>query len=374
MSGAFGILIAGGGTGGHVFPALALAAELSRRRPEEPVVFVGTRAGLESDLVPKAGYPLEFVRARGIVGKGLGARLAGTAALAPAFLDSWRILSRRAPRAVVGVGGYASGPVVATAWLRRVPTVVHEANAVPGATNRLLARVATCVAVGTPAARDALPGAVVTGNPVREAFFGIPPLAGRPAARRMRVLVVGGSQGAQILNRLLPDALAAVAAGGRALSVVHQAGRARRGLGHDADDLRARYDALGFGAPSVREFLDEIPSEVAAADLVVARSGAMTAAEVAAAGRPALFVPFAGATHGHQEANARALERAGAAVVVTEAEASVPRLAEAITALLDDPGRLAAMGEAARRAAVPDAASRLADLVLGAVTAAGGAA
>jgi UDP-N-acetylglucosamine--N-acetylmuramyl-(pentapeptide) pyrophosphoryl-undecaprenol N-acetylglucosamine transferase len=366
MSGAFGILIAGGGTGGHVFPALALAAELSRRRPEEPVVFVGTRAGLESDLVPKAGYPLEFVRARGIVGKGLSARLAGTAALAPALLDSWRILSRRSPRAVVGVGGYASGPVVATAWLRRVPTIVHEANAVPGVTNRLLSRVATRVAAGTPAAAEALPGAVVTGNPVRDAFFRIPSLAGRPAARRMRVLVVGGSQGAQILNRLLPDALAAVAAGGRALEIVHQAGRAHRGLGHDADDLRARYEALGFGASTVREFLDDMPSDVAAADLVVARSGAMTTAEMAAAGRPALFVPFAGATHGHQEANARALERAGAAVVVTEAEATVPRLSETIAALLADSGRLLEMGEAARRAAVPDAAARLADLVLGA--------
>ena len=371
MSGASGILIAGGGTGGHVFPALALAAELLRRRPEEPVVFVGTRAGLERDLVPKAGYPLEFVRARGIVGKGLGARLTGTAALGPAFLDSWRILSRRVPRAVVGVGGYASGPVVVTAWLRRIPTIVHEANAVPGVTNRLLARVATRVAAGTPAAVEALPGAIVTGNPVREAFFRIPPLAGRPAARRMRVLVVGGSQGAQILNRLVPDALAAVAERGLALEVIHQSGRARRGLGDDADDLRVRYEALGFGAGVVREFLDDIPEEYASADLLVARSGAMTVAEMAAAGRPALLVPFAGATHGHQEANARALERAGAAVVVTEAEATVPRLAETIAALLSDSGRLLAMGGAARRAAVPDAAARLADLVLGA---AGGAA
>jgi UDP-N-acetylglucosamine--N-acetylmuramyl-(pentapeptide) pyrophosphoryl-undecaprenol N-acetylglucosamine transferase len=366
MSGSFGILIAGGGTGGHVFPALALAQELSRRRPEEPVVFVGTRAGLEADLVPRAGYPLEFVRARGIVGKGLGARLSGVAALAPAILDSWRILSRRSPRAVVGVGGYASGPVVATAWLRRVPTIVHEANAVPGVTNRLLARVATRVGAGTSAAAAALPGAVVTGNPVREAFFRIPSLAGRPAGRRMRVLVVGGSQGAQILNRLVPDALAAVASGGIALTVVHQTGQARRGGGHDADDLRVRYEVLGVGAASVREFLDDIASEYAAADLVVSRSGAMASAEIAASGRPALLVPFAGATHGHQEANARVLERAGAAVVVTEAEASAPRLADELATLLADPMKLLAMGEAARRAAVPEAASRLADLVLGA--------
>ncbi len=364
MRDAFGILIAGGGTGGHVFPALALARELAVRRPEEPVVLVGTRSGLEADLVPKAGFALEFVRARGLVGKGPAARLRGAVSLLPAFLDSWRILSRRAPRAVVGVGGYASGPVVATAWLRRVPTVVHEANAVPGLTNRLLARVATRVAAGSGAAAGALPGAVVTGNPVRDDFFRIAPLAGRPARRRMRVLVVGGSQGAQILNRLVPDALAAVRARGLELSVVHQAGRARRGLGHDAGDLRARYAALGFGAESVREFLDDIPSEFASADLVLSRSGAMTAAEIAAAGRPALLVPFAGATHGHQEANARALERAGAAVVLTEAEATPERLADGIASLLSDPARLLAMGEAARRAAIPDAAARLADLVL----------
>lgn len=359
----FGVLIAGGGTGGHVFPALALAQELTRRQPEEPVVFVGTRAGLEADLVPKAGYPLDFVRARGIVGKGPAARLAGFATLAPALLDSWRILSRRMPRAVVGVGGYASGPVVATAWLRRVPTIVHEANAVPGVTNRILARVATRVGAGTPGAAGALPGAVVTGTPVREAFFRVPSLAGRAAGRRMRVLVVGGSQGAQILNRLVPDALAAAASRGLALAVVHQAGAARRGLGHDAADLKLRYQRFDLGPASVREFLDDIAEEYAAADLVVARSGAMTSAEIAAAGRPALLVPFAGATHGHQEANARALERAGAALVVTEAEATVPRLADALAALLADPARLIAMGEAARRSAIPDAASRLADLI-----------
>ncbi len=366
MSVTGGFLIAGGGTGGHVFPALALAAELKRRRPGEPIVFVGTRSGLETDLVPKAGHALDLVRARGIVGKGPAARLKGLASLAPAFVDSWRILSRRAPRAVVGVGGYASGPVVATAWARRVPTIIHESNAVPGLTNRLLARIATRVAAGTPAALAALPGAVVTGNPVREAFFGIPPLSSRPRDRRMRVLVVGGSQGAQILNRLVPDALAAVAARGIPLDVVHQAGRARRGLGHDAEDLKERYARLGFPSGPVREFLENIAQAYADADLVVARSGAMTAAEVAAAGRPALLVPIAGATHGHQEANARGLERSGAAVVVTEAEAEAGRLAGEIHALLADPDRLAAMGEAARRAAVPDAAGRLAELVLGA--------
>ena len=358
-----GFLIAGGGTGGHIFPALALADELKRRRPGAPIVFVGTRAGLEADLVPMAGWPLEFVRARGIVGKGLTARLRGLAALPLAFADSLRLLSRHGPTAVVGVGGYAAGPVVATAWARRVPTVIHEANAVPGLTNRLLSRVATRVAVGTPGAAAAFPGAVVTGNPVREAFFGIPSLVSRPRERRLHLLVVGGSQGAQILNRVLPEALAAVAARGIACDVLHQAGKGRAAT--VADD----YGSVGFGADraSVREFLPEIAAAYADADLVLSRSGAMTTAEIAAAGRPALLVPFAGATHGHQEANARALAAAGGAVVVTEAEASPERLADEVAALLSEPMRLLAMGEASRRAAVPGAAERLADVVLGAV-------
>jgi UDP-N-acetylglucosamine--N-acetylmuramyl-(pentapeptide) pyrophosphoryl-undecaprenol N-acetylglucosamine transferase len=359
-----GYLIAGGGTGGHVFPALALAGELRRRRPALPIVFVGTRNGIETDLVPKAGFPLEFVRARGLVGKGWKARLEGIAALPLALADSLRLLSRHDPRAVVGVGGYASGPLLATAWARRFPTVIHESNAVPGLTNRLLAHVATRVASGVEG--STLPGAAVTGNPVRPEFFAVRSLVSRPKDRRFRVLVVGGSQGAEILNRLVPAALGKVLERGVRLDVVHQAGRARRGLGFGLEDLRKAYAALGLPPEAVREFLDDMPGEYAAADLVVSRSGAMTVAEIAAAGRPALLVPFAGATHGHQEANARALERAGAAGVLTEAEANADTLAGRIAELLEDPVRLLAMGEAARQAARPDAAARLADLVLGA--------
>ena len=361
-----GYLIAGGGTGGHVFPALALAGEIRRRRPEAPIVFVGTRQGLENDLVPKAGYPLAYVRAKGLVGKGLGARLAGAATLPLAFFDSLRLLARHDPRAVVGVGGYASGPLVATAWARRVPTVIHESNAVPGLTNRLLARIATRVVVGSEAAASRLRDAIVVGNPVRPEFFGIPSLVGRPKERRRHVLIVGGSQGAQILNRLVPAALAHVMEKGLLLDVVHQAGKAKRGLGFDAEDLRKTYAAMGLPPASVHEFLDDIPAAYAGADLVVSRSGAMTVAEIAAAGRPALLVPFARATHGHQEANARDLEAAGAAFVVTEAEATAEHLADAIAALLSDPLRLLAMGDAARRAARPDAAARLCDVIFGA--------
>jgi UDP-N-acetylglucosamine--N-acetylmuramyl-(pentapeptide) pyrophosphoryl-undecaprenol N-acetylglucosamine transferase len=358
MSATNGYLIAGGGTGGHVFPALALAGELQRRRPEAPIVFVGTARGLENELVPRAGYPLELVRAKGIVGTSLGSKLSGAAQLPLGFLDSWKLISRHAPRAVVGVGGYASGPVLATAWARRVPTVVHESNAVPGLTNRLLAKVATRVAVGTDAALARLPGAVVVGNPVRAEFFAIPPLDGRPLDRKLRILVLGGSQGARILNRVMPDALRLAASRGLRFDVVHQSGRARAGI--DPEALRAAYGPLG----TIAEFVHDVAAEIAAADLLVARSGAMTTAEIAAAGRPALLVPFAAATHGHQEANARALEKAGAAVVLTEAEATPERVAETVASLLSDPTRLAAMGRAARAVAKPDAAARFCDLVL----------
>jgi UDP-N-acetylglucosamine--N-acetylmuramyl-(pentapeptide) pyrophosphoryl-undecaprenol N-acetylglucosamine transferase len=354
-----GFLIAGGGTGGHVFPALALAGEIRRRRPGAPIVFVGTARGLETTLVPKAGFPLEFVRAKGMVGKGWRARLEGLRALPLAFLDSLRLLARYAPRAVVGVGGYASGPLVATAWARRIPTLIHEQNAIPGLTNRILARLARRIAVGTARAAAALPGAVVTGNPVRSAFFEIPSLVSRSKDRRLRVLVVGGSQGAEILNRLVPDALARVAARGISFDVVHQAGKGRAG------EVVTAYGKRGLSGDRafVHEFLDDMAAAYAAADLVVARAGAMTVAEIAAAGRPALLVPFAAAAHGHQEANGRALESLGAAVVVTEAEATGESLAAALADLLGEPLRLLTMGEAARRSAAPDAASRLCDLL-----------
>jgi UDP-N-acetylglucosamine--N-acetylmuramyl-(pentapeptide) pyrophosphoryl-undecaprenol N-acetylglucosamine transferase len=353
-----GFLIAGGGTGGHVFPALALAGEIRRRRPDAPIVFVGTRRGLETELVPRAGWPLEFVRAKGLVGKGLKARLEGLAALPLAFLDSLRILARHAPRTVVGVGGYASGPLVATAWAKRIPTVIHEQNAVPGLTNRLLARLATRVAAGTEAGAARL-GGVAVGNPVRGDFFEVPSLRGREVPRRMRLLVVGGSQGAAILNRLVPGALALAAACGVRFAAIHQTGKGR------AADVAAAYGrhALSVEAVSPVEFVDDMAKAYADADLIVARAGAMTVAEIAAAGRPAVLVPFAGATHGHQEANARALEAQGAAVVLTEAQATEKSLGDTIAALLADPSRLTAMGEAARRAAKPDAAGRLCEIV-----------
>ena len=218
------------------------------------------------------------------------------------------------------------------------------------------------MAVGTDAARKLWPKATVVGNPVRAELFAIAPLDGRSSDRKLRILVVGGSQGARILNRVIPDALGLVLARGLAFEALHQSGKAREGV-IDPEALRARYAGLGDRC-TVKEFLHDVPAELAAADLVVARAGAMTTAELAAAGRPSLLVPFAAATHGHQLANARALERAGAAVVLTEDEATPERVAEALAALLSDPARLAAMGRAARAASRPDAAEKFADLVM----------
>jgi len=349
-----GYVIAGGGTGGHVFPALALAGEIRRRRPDASIVFVGTKAGIENDLVPRAGFPLEHIRARGLVGKSAKALAQGALALPLGVADSWRLLSRHRPRAVVGVGGYASGPVLATAWARKTPTVIHESNAVPGVTNRLLSKVATAVAVGTEAALASLPKATVVGNPVRAELFAIPAIGTGP--RRFRVLVVGGSQGAAILNRLVPPALVSL---GLPLDIVHQAGRNRTESRALAEKT---YGDAGW-KDAVKEFLHDMVHELSAADLVIARSGAMTVAEIAAAGRPSLLVPFALATHGHQEANARSLERVDAALVVTEVEASSERIATLVRDLFANPARLSAMGEAARTLARPDAAARFCDLV-----------
>jgi UDP-N-acetylglucosamine--N-acetylmuramyl-(pentapeptide) pyrophosphoryl-undecaprenol N-acetylglucosamine transferase len=355
-------VITGGGTGGHVFPALALADEMRRRDAGVRVLFVGTERGLETRLVPERGWRLALVRAKGLVGKSLAARLAGGAALPLAFLDSWRILSKERPRAVVGVGGYASGPVVATAALRRIPTVIHESNAVPGVTNRILARVASRVAVGTPAGLARLPHAVVTGNPVRAEFFAAGPLAGRAVPRRLRLLVVGGSQGAQVLNRVVPDAVSLLRKRGLDFDLIHQMGKERAPGQREA--LAARYAATGFFGECVCEFVADMPGALAAADLVVCRAGAMTVAELSASGRPSLLVPFAAATDGHQEANARALESAGAALVLTESEASPEAVAGFLAALFENPSRLAQMSAAARALAAPDAAARLCDLVM----------
>ena len=348
------LLIAGGGTGGHVFPALAVAREWLGRDAEREVLFVGTERGLEAKLVPVAGLPLETVRAAGL--KGIGGRrlLRNAAMLLPALWDSAAILHRHRFAAGFGVGGYAAGPMLLAAVLRGMPTVIFEPNAEPGFTNRALAGLVTRIATAyeAPAERWGRK-AVVTGCPVRPEFFACPV---RPHVPPFHILITGGSQGALAINRAVVDALDQLAVRKKELSIVHQTGE------RDYNAVRVAYARREFPA-EVLTFLLNMAERFAQADLIVCRSGAITVAEVAAAGRAAIFIPFAGATDRHQLRNAQALKRAGAARLVPETELSPERLAGEIFALLDHPSRLREIEQRARQLARPHAARDIVNLI-----------
>ena len=346
-------VIAAGGTGGHVFPGIALAEEIRARRPGAQIVFLGTTKGLESRLVPQAGFPLEFIPATGFMGKSLSEQIGALARLPAGFRQARRLLRQHRARAVAGVGGYVSVPVLAAARSLGIPTLIHEPNARPGAANRFLNRFASRTAVAFEAANAGFqrPG-VVTGTPVRSQFFAVPPLDALATTRR--VLVFGGSQGSRVLNRALAKAAPVLQPLG--LEVVHQTGE------QDFAGARKRYYKIPPGWRLV-PFLPRLWEELAWADLVVSRAGAMTVAELAAAGRPAILVPFAAAAEEHQLANARVLSRAGAAVTMHEDELETNQFAAVVADLLSDREGLAKMGESARRLAKPQAAKLLAELL-----------
>jgi UDP-N-acetylglucosamine--N-acetylmuramyl-(pentapeptide) pyrophosphoryl-undecaprenol N-acetylglucosamine transferase len=346
-------VIAAGGTGGHIFPAIAIAREIAARRPGVPIVFVGTARGLETRLVPEAGFPLETVSASGFAGRGLAAKARALRDLSSGFFEARRLLSRHSARVVAGVGGYVTVPVVAAARSLAIGTVIHESNARPGLANRLLNRIATSTAVGLSAANAAFarPG-TVTGTPVRAEFFGAAALSTRPAGRRL--LVFGGSQGSRALNRATAAAAPALAAAG--CEVVHQTG----------EKLHAETRELYGNVPAgvrLEPFLPRLWEELDSCDLVVSRAGSQTLAELSAAGRPALLVPFSAASHGHQMENALAFRAAGAGEILPEGEATGQRLAREVLALLSDRESLVRRGERARELAHEDAARRLVDLL-----------
>jgi UDP-N-acetylglucosamine--N-acetylmuramyl-(pentapeptide) pyrophosphoryl-undecaprenol N-acetylglucosamine transferase len=354
------LMIAGGGTGGHIYPAIAIAQEWIARNPERRVVFVGTERGLEKTIVPKAGFPLEFISAGGLKGKAIGETIRNLFRLPAGFAKAFTLIGKHRPNVVLGVGGYSSGPVLIAARLRRVPTAIHEANAFPGLTNRVLARFVTAAAVAfeVAAPRMKRPDAVVTGNPIRKEFFQAgsdsrPPTPGS----RKRLLIFGGSQGSRTINDAMIGALLFLATLKGRINVVHQTGPA------DLEKVQAAYRASAFTDARVVTYLDPIVAEIAAADLVVSRSGAMTVGELAAAGRAAILIPFAAATDNHQELNARAVEQPGGAIVITERELSPERLAFAITGILSEPDRAERMGRAARTLATPDATRKIVDLL-----------
>ncbi len=327
------LLIAGGGTGGHVFPAIAIAKEWLSRGGGREVVLVGTQRGLEMKLVPQAGLPLETLRVAGLKGK-RGA-------------DAANVLRRHKPVAAFGVGGYAAGPMLLAAWLNGVPNVIFEPNAEPGFTNRILARIAKRITTGYEvAARGWGDKAILTGCPVRTEFFAAPV---RKPERPFRLLVTGGSQGALPINRTFVDALDRLETRKTELSVVHQTGE------RDYNAVRVAYARREFAA-EVAPFLMNMPDRFAWADLIVCRAGATTAAEVAAAGRAAIFIPFAAATDSHQLRNAQEMARAGAGRVIPEPELTPERLSQEIFSLLDQPGKIEELCRGARRLARPHAA------------------
>lgn len=343
-------VIAGGGTGGHVIPALAIAHEL-RDGFHAEVTFIGTARGIENRLVPKAGFGLRLVEVGALKNVSLATRITTLMDLPKAILDSWRIIREIRPEVVIGVGGYASGPGMLAAALTGRPTLAFEPNVVPGFANRVLAPLVSAAAVHFDETCRYFRRCHVTGVPVRRAFFEIPPRQGGGPT----LLVFGGSQGATAINRTVMGALPELLHAIPELHIIHQTGE------RDYQEAQRTYLEAGVSA-EITPFIEQMPDAFRRADLLVCRSGASTVAEITAAGKPAIFVPFPHAADDHQRRNAEALERAGAAVLLPEAELDSKRLAEAVTTLLRDPGRLARMAQAARTLAHRDAAQQIATL------------
>jgi len=347
-------VFAGGGTGGHLFPALAVAAELRRRSPGLPIVFIGGQRGIETRIVPQHGYPLRTMPLAGLKGASVtgSMRAAVAAAAGVARAAAWFLRDR--PALVIGVGGYASGPSVLAARLLGVPTMILEQNHFPGATNRWLARWVDAVCVPSEVARRRLGNrGTITGNPVAAEFAAI---GAPPNAEPLSVLVFGGSRGARSINRAMAAALPALARLARPPRIVHQTGA------DDFEATQAAYHSSYSGEFEVQAFFDDMPRRLGNADLVFCRAGATTLSELAVAGRPAILIPYPHAADDHQTRNAQALEEAGAAVVVRDGDFTAERIAALIQEFASDAPRRHRMAEAARGLARPDAAAQIADV------------
>ncbi len=348
------LLIAGGGTGGHVFPALAIAGEWMSRGKERDVVLVGTQRGIEMKLVPQAGLPLETLRVAGLKGKGGTTLLKNLTMLGPGLADAFRVLRKHKPIAAFGVGGYAAGPMMLATWLSGVPNVIFEPNAEPGFTNRVLAKISRRIATGYDiSARAWGAKAVVTGCPVRAEFFSIAP---RTPQKPFHLLITGGSQGALAINGTVVDAMDRLAARKNELAIVHQTGE------RDYNAVRTAYARREYPAEVV-PFLSNMAERFSWADVIVCRAGAITAAEIAASGRAAIFIPFGHATDSHQLRNAQEMVRAGAGRVIPEPELTPERLSSEIFSLLDQPGEIERQSCAARSLARPNAARDIVNII-----------
>ncbi|HSE33201.1 MAG TPA: undecaprenyldiphospho-muramoylpentapeptide beta-N-acetylglucosaminyltransferase [Pyrinomonadaceae bacterium] len=352
------VLIAAGGTGGHIYPGIAVAQELVRRDANVAVRFVGTQRGLETRLVPQAGFELSLIDSAGLKNVRLMARLKGGLLLPRSFLAAWKLIRDFRPDVVIGAGGYVSGPVVMMAALLGRPTMVMESNALPGVTNRILARFVDRAAVSFEQALPFFRGkAVVTGNPVRRAFFEIPPK--RRDGARFSVLVFGGSQGARAINNAIIEALGELKRSPVPLRIRHQTGVA------DLERVQAAYAKAGWNADvsEVTAYIDNIMQEFGAADLIVCRAGATTTAELIAAGKASLMIPFPYAADDHQRKNAEAMRDSGAARMILEQELNASTLAKQIIELATTPAAVDAMEAASRRMARGDAAAAAVDMI-----------
>ena len=349
------VLIAAGGTGGHIFPGIAVAKEILRRDEASEVLFVGTARGLETKIVPDNGFQLSLIHSAGLKNVGIAGKLKGLSILPKSFLEARQIIRQFRPHVVVGAGGYVSGPVLLMATIMGVPTLVMDSNALPGFTNRQLARFVDRAALTFEESLKFFgKKGVVTGNPVRREFFDVP--------RKLRsdlfhIFIFGGSQGARAINNAMADALPDLAEFEGKLSVTHQTGEA------DLDHIKAAYSESKFAGAEVRPFISDMFTEFAKADLVICRAGATTCAELSAAGKASIMIPLPTAADDHQRKNAEALERAGAAKVILQSELSGGRLAAEISSLIGSPDAITAMETAAKELGREDAAERTADII-----------
>ena len=351
------VLIAAGGTGGHIYPGIAVAREILRREPKSEIRFVGTARGLESKLVPQAGFELSIIDSAGLKNVGLAVRARGLLVLPKSLRQARRVIKEFRPDVVVGAGGYVTGPVLLMAALMKLPTLVMESNALPGWTNRVLARFVDKAAVSFDAALPFFRGkAIVTGNPVRREFFELPARKREPG--QFSILVFGGSQGAHAINEAMIAALPSLKELKDTTRVTHQTGAA------DFDKVAAAYADADWGEHAkVLKYVDDMVGTFANVDLVICRAGATTTAELIAAGKASVMIPFPFAADDHQRKNAEALAVAGAARMILQQELSGERLAQEIATLAHDPERITAMEQAGRKLARGDAAAKVVDLI-----------
>ncbi|HEU0031054.1 MAG TPA: undecaprenyldiphospho-muramoylpentapeptide beta-N-acetylglucosaminyltransferase [Kofleriaceae bacterium] len=353
------VLIAGGGTGGHLFPGVAIAEELRARDPDAAIRFVGTQRGIEARVLPELGWDLQTIEVSGLKTVGALGAIRGLFRLPRALWQARKLVKQFQPDAVVGVGGYASGPVVLMAKLRGVPTAICEQNSIPGLTNKILGRVARAVFLSFEESRRFFKPkkVVMSGNPVRrELLQKLLAVAPAPAGDTVHVLVCGGSQGAVAVNELAAAALSALATQYR-LQITHQTGE------KDLATTEQRYAAAGVTA-ECRAFIKDMAAAYERADLIIGRAGATTVAELAIAGKPAIFIPYPFAADNHQEINASEMAEAGAALMFRQSELTADKLAEALRPLLDPatgPARRSEMGAAMKRLAKPGAAAAVVD-------------